>query len=222
MPALPDVPQVLRIDMAHSWGGDPHLTSRSFWSYSGGAPSVADCTTIATDVANAWNTTLAGCANEAVTLTGVVVTDLTSASASQGEVTVSHPGTRSGVELSLNDCVVMNFQISRRYRGGKPRMYGPWGVQGDLNGPGLWNTTFTNFCNTAWTTFTSDIAVTAGTTTVGDQQNVSYYKGFASVQNPVTLRWRNIPTPRTTALTDTIVSHAASTIVGSQRRRVRA
>lgn len=223
MPALPPAPQVLRFDLAHSWDEDPHLTSRFFSKYTGGAPSPSDCVNFATNVATVWAAQLAPLATTLVHLIGVTCTDLTSGSASAGSVTVSHAGTRSGQNLTINDCAVLNFQIARRYRGGKPRMYGPWGVAGDLADSNTWGGAFIAAVEAAWNTFYADLDTTFGTTVRGGQVNVSYYEGFASVQNPVTKRWRNIPTPRTgNAVVDNIQSNSCSKFVGSQRRRVRA
>lgn len=222
MPALPPVTDVVRVDMAHTWDEDPHLTNRFYIDFTGGAPSEATMNQFATDVVNSWVSNLAPLCNELIHLVSVVTTDLTSDTANRGEQTVSHAGTRSGQNLTINDCAVMNFQIARRYRGGKPRLYGPWGVAGDLADSNTWGGSFITACEDAWTAFMAALVVDHAGTSFEVQQNVSYYSGFASVQNPVTKRWSNIPTPRTEAVHDDIISVSLSKYIGSQRRRVRA
>lgn len=222
MPALPSVPGVVRIDLTYTRGGDPHLTNRTFWRYTGGAPSNSDMDALATDLAGLWSAAFAGLCSTDVTFTNVKCTDLSSPSGGQGSAAVSHDGTRGGATLSVNDCVVINFQIARRYRGGKPKTFNPFGVSTDMVNDRTWGSIFLIEVNEAWALWQSDIGgAVVGTTTMGAQCNVSYYHGFASVQNPVTLRWRNIPTPRTAPDVDTIASFSANAIIGSQRRRLR-
>lgn len=223
MPALPDVPGVLRIDFKHSETGDPSLGNRVFFKYSGGAPSPSDLNSLAGDFPSDWGSTLANLAGVAVTLDEVVITDLTSPSASRGTWTGSQAGTRAGTGLSRNDCALLNFVIPRRYRGGKPRIYAPWGVAADLATLATWSGSFITAVHSEWTNWVALFqGHSVGTTVIGAQVNVSYYEGFASVQNPVTKRWRNIPTPRTEAAIDVIGSFALNPILGSQRRRLRA
>lgn len=210
------------MDLEHTYDEDPHLTSRFYVKYSGGAPSVADCNTLALAVSSAWDAHLVNLPPADVALVGVVVTDLTSPSAHQGTWAGSITGTRSGAPMSINDVVNLGFKIDRRYRGGKPKMYGPWGVVTDLDTRNTWTSGFVSAVNSDWGDFMSYVlASVAGTTTLTDQVNVSYYEGFASVQNPVTMRWRNIPTPRPAAVIDVITAHACSPTVSSQRRRLR-
>lgn len=223
MPALPDVPQVIRIDLQHSEDADPLLDNRTFWRYTGGAPADADLDSLASSLAGGWASILAPLAPTSVKLDGIVCTDLTSPTSARGSWTGSHFGTRSGTRPFINTCALLNFQIGRRYRGGKPRTYNPWGTDTDLATSQEWATEFVTEVNTDWTTWASEITgSSAGPATLGAQCNVSYYHGFASVQNPVTLRWRNIPTPRSTAVTDNITGHSCNQLVASQRRRVRA
>lgn len=223
MPALPDVPNVIRLDLIHSEAGDPGLGNRSFWRYTGGAPSITDLDTFCTGAAAAWNTNIAPLSATAVVLKEIVATDLTSPTGSRGTWTGTHAGTRSGDGLPMDACLLLNFTIDRRYRGGKPRTYNPWGTSTDLATERTWETTFLTDVTTGWGTFAGDIgAAVIGPASIDAQVNVSYYKGFLPVQNPVTLRWRNIPTARAAALVDVIASFSPNPLVGSQRRRIRA
>jgi hypothetical protein len=213
---------VLRVDFVHTYGTDPHLTSRSFWKYSGSAPSNGNCNVMAGHISAGWALQLAPLAHTNITLVEVLVTDLTSPTAGAGSDSTHHAGTRSGTGLTINDVANLNFQVDRRYRGGKPRMYGPWGTTADLIDPTHFGTTFTSAVDSQWSNFLVQMSSSGdGGCVIGGQVNISYYHGFASVQNPVTLRWRNIPTPRATPLVDPVSGHACSAIIGSQRRRLR-
>lgn len=223
MPGLPDVPQVLRLDIKHTEGADPSLGNRTFWKYSGGAITNAQANDLAAATAGAWSTHLASLCIPAVALNEVVITDLTTTSSARGIWTGSTVGTRSGAELPINDVALLNFTLNRRYRGGKPRTYNPWGAQPDLTSSQKWGSSFITECETKWAAFVAEWqAFSEGSMVIGSQANVSYYSGFASVQNPVTKRWSNIPTPRVAPVVDVIVTTTLNPIVGSQRRRLRA
>lgn len=223
MPAPPNVSKVVRVDMAHSWSGDPHLSSRSFWTYTGSDPTVPNMNDLAGFFEGFWASYIAPLCNTLIHLTEIVTTDLTSPTSSRGVWTGSTAGSRSGSAMSINDCAVLNFGISRRYRGGKPRMYGPWGVDGDLNTSQTWTSGFIGDVESGWTSLHgSAVGQGFGSCAITSQVNVSFYSGFVAAENPVTGRYRNIPTYRAAAVTDTIDTFVCSPYIGSQRRRVRA
>jgi hypothetical protein len=217
------VPNTLRIDLRHTEEADPGLANRYFMGYTGTAPSDGDLVTYAGSIAAEWNTYLASLAVPEVALVEVVVTDLTSASSARGVWNGSHVGTRSGGVLPINACLLLNFKIGRRYRGGKPRIYAPWGSTTDLLTVETWTTSFLGVCNGGWSNFiTNTSGVLAGGTSVAGQQNVSYYAG---VEPPITLpsgRVKQASKVRPGPIApDPITSFAANQLIGSQRRRVR-
>jgi hypothetical protein len=222
VPALPPALQVLRIQMKWKLGSAHGGGSRFYMLYSGGPPTATNCNTIASDVSGAFNTALGGAMIDTNELVEVVVTDLTSGSAAEGSWTGSIAGQLTGTPLPIDTCVLMNSHIPRRYRGGKPKIFLPFGQVSDLDSTDdQWNSTFIGVMNAAWPAF---IGVLQGLTGIGctlvNHVNVSYYHGFASVQNPVTLRWRNIPTPRSgDAVIDQISSTTINPYVSQQRRR---
>jgi hypothetical protein len=190
------VPSTLRIDLRHSEGGDPGIANRYFMGYTGAAPSDGDLVTYAAS---------------------------TSPSSGRGVWSGSHAGTRSGTAMPINACMLINFQLGRRYRGGKPRIYAPWGVTADLNTPEKWSSSFVSASTAAWIAFiTNTSGVLAGGTSVAGQENVSYYAG---VEPPITLpsgRVKQASKVRPGPIApDPITSVAANPLVGSQRRRVR-
>lgn len=220
MPPLPDVPAVVRVDFQWQDAADVNVTTRSFWAYSGGPPTATDCTALATDMHalvsahnSLWDTE--------TFLSGVRVTDLSSATGGVGEHASSVVGTRV-FAFGAAMCALVNFVITRRYRGGKPRWYLPWGGGGDLNSRQSWNASFVTAVDSAVSAIrTGFIGSTSGSTAIANQCSVSYYSGFTSVENPITHRWRNVPTLRSSPIVSVIESFSTSGIVSSQRRRNR-
>lgn len=223
MPALPDAGNVVRLDFKHSEGVDLALGNRTFWKFSGSGPSISNMNDLAGFAEGFWSSYLKPLAPNEVNLIEIVATDLTSPMASRGQWNGSVAGTRGSGSLPINDVVLLNFEVLRRYRGGKPRIYAPWGTSADLATDATWNTTMIGDVNAGWTSFRGGfIGQGFGSCAITEQVNVSYYEGFDSVQNPVTKRWRNIPTPRTTPQIDVIPAFSCNPFVGSQRRRIRA
>lgn len=218
MPALPVVPNVLRADLHWSISSDVNARTSLFFAYSGTAPNGTDCESLANTIATAmggwgeyWDvdTTLLGC----------TVTDLSSSSGGVGAHNVNIAGTRPD-PLAGATSVLVNYQISRRYRGGKPRSYLPWGDAGDIGNRQTWNATRVGLWSTALATFFSTcIGATAGGTTISQHVNVSYYSGFTVITSPTTGRARNVPTLRSSPVVSTISSFVVSAKIANQRRR---
>lgn len=218
MPALPTVPNVLRADLHWSISSDVNARTSLFFAYSGTAPNGTDCESLANTIVTAmgswgeyWDvdTTLLGC----------TVTDLSSSSGGVGAHNVSIAGTRPN-PMSGATSVLVNYQISRRYRGGKPRSYLPWGDAGDIGNRQTWNATRVGLWGTALAEFfAACIGATAGGTTISQHVNVSYYSGFTVITSPTTGRARNVPTLRGTPVVSTISSFTVSTKIANQRRR---
>jgi hypothetical protein len=220
MPALPAVPGVIRHEIKYTVGTDIDVLNRSFFAYTGTAPTNTNLSAMAAALHTAWNSDLRALFTAQVTWDDVLLTDLSSSSGAFGDAPSATSGTRSGGNLPAGVAALTNFTVARRYRGGKPRMYMPAGSDTDLANAQTWATAFTNAVTAGWNSYVTalEAAVWSGGTITG-QVNVSYYHGFASVQDPVTLRWRNIPTPRATALVDAITSVSTSVKIGSQRKR---
>lgn len=221
MPPLAPVPDTLRTVIEWSDGSDALTTSTQYWGYSGSAPDATDC--------NSFATTLAGLYAAHATLwdidsalVGVTVTDLATPSGAQGAATSGTQGTRSGDTLAGGTAVLLNFQLSRRYRGGKPRNYLPWGVAGDLATRQGWDGSFIAAVGTAWTAISSGfIGQTEGGCTIANHANVSYYENSTVVISPTTGRARNVPTRRIPPLAAPTTGFSVSITPGSQRRRNR-
>ena len=221
MPALPDAPQVIRIHLEYLLGTAHGGGSRFYFEYTGGPPSVANLNTLSSDVSSAWATDLAPITSQYNKLVGVTCTDLTSPTSAEGAWTGNIAGGLTGTYLMVESAGCFNSVIARRYRGGKPRIFLPVGDVENTNSDGdTWTSAFITGADAAWVSFKTALqALTGIGCTLTNHVNVSYYKGFASVQNPVTLRWSNIPTPRTTAVIDQIESTNLAATLSQQRRR---
>lgn len=219
MAPLPTVPNALRADFRWSTSGDTDLLTHVFFKYSGGAPNATDCANFASDLVTAMEAEF-GQWSAAVTLTECVVTDLSSHTGGQGSSSAAATGGITESPLSAGTCLLINFNIARRYRGGKPRVYLPWGASSTLTDRRDWSGTFLSDCDTSWTDFIAGATgLTSGSTTISGQINISYFSGFHVVTSPTTGRARNVPDRRTTPVVDDILGHSASARPGSQRRR---
>ncbi|MBA0087123.1 MAG: hypothetical protein HRJ53_19235 [Acidobacteria bacterium Pan2503] len=122
--------------------------------------------------------------------------------------------------MTANDCALVNLHIARRYRGGKPRQYWPFGVITDLNNTKNWNTSFQTAVNNAMIALNSAAIAMAWTGgNIAAPVNVSYYHGFTVVTNPITGRARNVPKLKATPDVDTITGQSCNQRVATQRRR---
>lgn len=222
MPALPAVSDVLRIQFKWTSSADTDLLTRIYWQYSGTAPTNGQLATMASTLAANMNTDFAGYWHSDVTLTECIITDLSSATAATGSASVSHAGTLTGTELPAGVAMMVNFSVARRYRGGKPRIYLPFGSSSEMATTQTWSSTFVNNVTSEWGGLQANIATAVNVwgSSVG-QVNVSYYKGFAPFLEP-SGRYRNISTLRTGGpVVDTITNATANTRFASQRRRNR-
>src|ERR1700757_1268193 len=99
MPALPPVPDCVSVILNLGTGTDKSSITRLHWSYSGGAPTTANCLTLATAISTAWNTNMPGYYHPDVELLNVTVSDLASSTGASAEYAANIVGTRSGGPL---------------------------------------------------------------------------------------------------------------------------
>lgn len=219
MPALPNVPNVLRADLLWSDAADIDVSTRKFFRYSGGPPNSTDCVNFAATIYGAMSghNALWGTDTD---LTGVRVTDLSSASGGQGVHAQSTAGGNSSAPLAGGTAVLVNDVIGRRYRGGKPRSYLPWFTADDLATRQTWIAGSVTAADSALAAFyAAVIGAVEGSTTITQHVNISYYDGFTVVTSPTTGRARNVPKLRTVPVVDAILSFSTSVRPASQRRR---
>lgn len=201
---------------------DADVRTRFDMAYGGGPPSTAGLVSIAAEVNSAFGTHLAAMLSSSDALTETECVDLANPGTPAGVSPGPVDGSRSGTQVPLGVTALVNFTPARRYRGGKPKIFAPFGTDADVNNPDSWTSTFTAAMDAAWAAFIGElVGVTVGGVTLGSQVYVSYFSGKEDNPNPNS-RLRFTPTPRVTPVIYDIVSHATSQIFGSQRRRYRA
>lgn len=222
MPPLPPVPGVFVVRFHLQQGTDLNSMSRLYFAYTGPAPTPTQCVALALACRNAWATYMPAYMNPEIGLALTDVQDLASSSGASGTNVTSSAGTRTGNPNAAGVAVLLNYAIARRYRGGKPRVYLPALNASDLSNEQTWNGGQLANVVTAWNAVIAAIigAPWSGATISG-HVNVSYYEGFSSYQNPVTLRWKNVNKPRSTPITDPILGVTGNVAPASQRRRNR-
>jgi hypothetical protein len=221
MPALPPVPNVIRVIFHWGLEADNAAQTRRYFSYTGGAPSTGDCNALAADIDTAGGASFPSILSNAYQLSSVVVQDLASTSGAEGISSGAHGGTRAGTPTPVNTGTLTNWLIPRRYRGGKPRSYFPFLVAGDLVNNQAYTTASTTAVDTALGTFVAAvIGATSGSTVIAAHVNVSYYEGFTNVPYGSPTKYRRTPTLRPGGpLVDVIATHQTSSKPGTQRRR---
>lgn len=223
MPPLPDVPDVFRARVLWSDSADLNVSTTLYFEYSGGPPSVTTCNTLAADLFESVGEA-AGFWLVSVQLVGVIIEDLSSDMAAVGSHAGSVAGTLSGQQMAGATSLVANYAIARRYRGGKPRSYLPWGGSASLHNGQQWDSTFLGNVLTAINTIFSEfVGTTVAGTTVTNHANVSYYQGSTAViVGPSgSQRGKTTPTRRAEPRVDAVVGVSLLGRPGSQRRRNR-
>lgn len=221
MPALPPVPSVIAILLLWDDGSDANAMTRIHVQYSGAAPTDADMTTYAGQLEAGGAALFPDVLDTASAFLGAKVIDLTSPTAGAGESLASTAGVRSGDVLGAGVAALVNFSIARRYRGGKPKAFLPWGTATDLLTRQTWKAaSITDFLS-AYSTWFTDYASgdPPGSTTIVGPVSVSYYGPPNRTVTGSTGRVRTLSTTRVTPLVDPITGIAFSTTVASQRRR---
>jgi hypothetical protein len=220
MPALPSVPKVLKIVLPFAIETGVNALNRFFMQYTGTAPTPAQLQTFCNSISANAATNMGSLMSGLKEFLPVTAEDLSSPTGAVAAGNLTNAGSRSGGSIPSSACAIINFQIARRYRGGKPKVFCPFGVTTDVATNGRWVPAFPTAFGNAWAAFNA-ANVAAGWTGAGtlSQVNVSYYSGFNPVQNPVTLRWRNVPRLRITPVVDEIVGFQPESDIGSQRRR---
>jgi hypothetical protein len=202
------------------YGNDTNVISRFFLRYGGSAPTSAQLVTMASALNTAWGTNLKPLCQAQAALRRHDIEDLSSSTGAVGSSASLQGGTRAGVQLPGSTSLVAAYQIARRYRGGHPRGYWPFGAEADLNSPQDWTAAFLTAAQSGLQAYFT-AASAAGWTGAGtiDHVNVSYYNGFTVVTNPITGRARNVPKLRTVPVIDAVTNVVARNILGTQRRR---
>lgn len=216
MPPLPAVPNVLKVVVQGNGSESTPVTWANIlhFEYSGSAPSNATCNTIAGHISAGWATHMAPECPAPTVQNLVEVFDLTSATSGSGADFTSTAGTRGDDEIPANAAMLVNYPLSRRYRGGHPRSYLLVGGNADFLDMAHWSSAFTAEVQTHWHDFLAGIIgySTAGCT-ISNLVNVSYVSKEVNPTPP----YRR-PTPLVDALD--IATMYTEQQMASQRRRI--
>lgn len=218
-PVPPPASPCVRVRLDYLQSDNFRGGNRFFLSYSGSAPTVANCNSLAADVATAWNTSLAEMFCTNWSLQEVDVLDIANDSGNSGNSVTAHEGTRSGDAMPAQCAFNIEYQIARRYRGGKPRIYLPLGVFTDLVNQSTWSDAMVTEANSQWGAFMAAITgASVGAMGTLTHVNLSYYKGFTNIENS-SGRERAVPTYRSAAVVDPVINYLPHNEISSQRRR---
>ena len=220
MPTPTPVP-VVRIRLLHEFPTGTIVGSRFFLKYTdAGAPSIADLNSYATFVRTSYTTNGIPQLYAGAVLYSVIIDDLASATGNQGTDTTTVTGTRAGTEPPQEQVLQLNFKVAQHYRGGKFKIFLPWGVTGDQANVQKWGNTFLTGAVTAWNNFITALnGHTSGGFTGNNQVGVSYFSGAKA--NPNLSKWarKNVPAPRGTPVVYDIVGVTSSPFISSLRKR---
>lgn len=222
MPALPDYPNVLRVDYDFQVGEDLAARCRQHCRWSGTTPTNAILTAVAADFVTAFQTNLRSLLSSHNALLSIEVTDLTSPTGASGIDTTGFLGTRGGTALPGMVAALVNQPFARRYRGGKSRTYWPFLVVEDLLTEQHWQAATISEVDTQFQLYADEVVAIAegGTLLSGGFVSISYYQGFTAVLNPITGRTRDVPKVRTAAIApDQIAAFNLNARPATQRRR---
>lgn len=221
MPPLPYVAGVLKVSHHFTIGVDTNAMVRLHHGYSGPAPSDATCLGMSLALYTYAAEDLVALFPATTQYTKCEVLDLSGPTAGYGETVSATAGTLSGEAIGAGSAFLVSNPIARRYRGGKPRSYWPFGSGGVLLNANTWETGFASSVLSALDTFRSHTETVAGDgTSIINWCSVSYYAGFTSVLNPITGRTKDVPKVRTGSIpVDVILEFVPSVKVASQRRR---
>jgi len=220
MPSPPTVPDVMRFRISGVLTNDAAWGVRIYTGYTGGVPTVANMLTLCEGVGTAWNDTVVSFQNIGVTTTEIDGIDLSATDGAGNTADVSYSGVADTSPTPNQVAAVAKFDIARRYRGGKPKMYIPGIDSQYVSDESHWKTSFADDMGSGMNAFNTAIKATyADAVTLTGIVNVSFYEGFTSVENPITHRWRNVPTYRDVALVDVVGGFTVDQVFGTQKRR---
>lgn len=220
MPPLPAVPNVIRVRLLSTIQGKENQGLRWFLGYSGSNPTVAALTSFSTTLETALSDNLPDITSVKNTYTETIMEDLSSDTGAVYSNEISIAGLDSGDPLPPGTAMVASYEISRRYRGGHPRSYWPLGTASDMVDAPTWDPAFVTSCEAALISILGSLnGVSSGGCTISNQVNVSLYSGFTSVENPLTHRYRNVPSFRGSPVVDPVESVICRSYIGSIRRR---
>lgn len=219
LPPLPDR-STLHVELVYEPPDANEAGSRFFLRYAGSAPSPANCVSIAGDIGTAWASNMNSLVPANWSLNKVIVSDITTRMGNFGEDDTLHTGTRSGTEIPQQVATNVEFKLQQKYRGGKPRIYLPPGVNSDVVNDVHWTDDFIAAVNSGVAGFFTDVqAISVGSVGALTHTMVSFYHLF---DNKISSSGRAYAAPRyrdPNALTIDVNGYTCKQLLSSQRRR---
>lgn len=207
MPPLPNVPEVCKVEIAGTYH-DSKWVNIYYVHYTGAVPTATQLGVYLNDIDAALAANYSAEMSVDNEITSYTMTDLSTDTGAVNEKSVSHFGVRTGDFNPANVCMVGSLTIPRRYRGGHPRKYLPWGTAGTFaSGSTIdWDSGFVTDCQAKFSNVLAGfIGNVVGSTTWDQNVNVSY---------------RTAGAVRPTALVDVVSGGIIRTRICSQRRRL--
>ena len=198
-------PFTIRSEVHWTIGENANAMDRIHWLYQNGPPSPGDLNSFATALRGQISNNFIPLVGAGVHLTNVRAIDIAASTGQEGLATGDTLGERPGAVLTAITCVLVSGRITRRYRGGRPRIYFPAGVQTDLSNSSVWDPAIVTAVQNAWQAVLNAIqGQTFGSFTINNWANVARTVDKI-VQNP-----RKV---------EPVVSFTVKNIPGTQRRR---
>lgn len=208
MTPLPAVAGAVRVEILWTQEGIP-CANILHLGYTGDPPDAGELAVLANAVfENFWSLDFAAIFSTGTTLVGIRCTDLSSDTGAVGEYTSGVTGTDATGFQPAQASMLVNFAISRRYRGGHPRMYLPGLGRSALDTASTWTSDAVSRASVAISAYISGIAT------------VSF--GANTVTGPIAISYRNANAPRVDPLVELITGGVVSGLLATQRRRIRA
>jgi hypothetical protein len=204
---LPLVPLVVKLSYTFSYGSDATVMTHLYWQGGAGSPTTTDLTAFANLAKTSYETYGVASQTNQVTLRKIHAVYLGDTTGASVDVTTADTGSRSGGPLAANVAVLVNLKIARRYRGGHPRIYLPWGSATDILDPQHWTSGALSQFQTSINSIVTQLQGFSGSSFATPTLcSVSYYHNKAL---------------RTTPVVDSVSATPVSSTPGSQRRRLR-
>jgi hypothetical protein len=214
MPPLPPVPNVIKV-VSSSKVRDSLCENIFHITWSGATPGTGTLSTWLTDVwVPAWDAIFSAEASSFAATIEHEATDLTSDTGASAIVADTTAGGRTGDNAPGSACVLVSWDIARRYRGGHPRSYFPFGTAG------TYGATSTKFWDTG---FIADVQSLIDTWLAAVQGHDISGTEFSTLVNLSYYSKEITPTPpyrRVTPITDAITAGTVKDRICSQRRRL--
>lgn len=224
MPPMPaTVEKVVQFRMKFGLDDDTNLQTQFKLGYTGDSPSSATLASLAGLVNTSFDGNLRSFLSSNGLLVGTFAKDLKNPATVEGFGVDGGAGTRAGNPPTVGVAAVVNFRPDRAYRGARPKMFTPFGIEADTTAGNSWSTAFVTDLQIAMNAFLAALAgESGGTTDLTVPMSVSYFHNSTVVISPTTGRARNVPTLRATPLVVGVLGLTVSQRLGSQRRRLKA